>query len=243
MPTFLKLLFIRHAQSTGNVEKRMQGQGDFPLTELGKTQTEKLAQRLLAEGWVPSHVYSSPLQRTVQTAKILLEQFQVASLPAEISDLMNSSMSAIDFSEPVVKYADALMEHQNGVFQGLTWAEAMAYYPELCRQLEASSDWLPIPQAETLETARQRCREFIQQVLDQHRNGDRLWIVTHSWILQHLIAELLGCERSWRLPAHNTALFEFWIDQTRWICTNSNRYNTELWQIHRINDYQHLQRG
>lgn len=243
MPLFLKLLFIRHAQSTGNVEKRMQGQGDFPLTELGREQAGKLAQRLLAEGWLPSHVYSSPLQRTVQTTQILLEQFRLAALPAKISDLSDltdAGMAVVDFLEPLVEYAEALMEHQNGILQGLTWAEAVARYPALCRELEASPDWLPIPQAETLEAARQRSRQFIQQVLEQHKNGDRLWILTHSWILQHLIAELLGCDRSWRLPAHNTSLFEFWIDQTRWHCTNSNRYNTDLWQIRRLNDYQHL---
>ncbi|HIK14292.1 MAG TPA: histidine phosphatase family protein [Leptolyngbyaceae cyanobacterium M33_DOE_097] len=242
MHSFLKILFIRHAQSTGNVEKRMQGQGDFPLTETGREQTEKLARRLITEGWSPSHVYSSPLARTLETTKILLNCFQMAALPAEITDLTNSGLAtASDFKQPVLEWADELMEHQNGVFRGLTWGEAQAQFPELCQVLERSPDWVRIPEAETLEDARSRSRQFIQRLLERHQNGDRVWVVTHSWILQHLIAELLGTERSWRIHSQNTALFEFWIDHSRWQQSDQNRYNTDLWQIRRINDHQHLQ--
>jgi broad specificity phosphatase PhoE len=247
MHSFLKLLFIRHAQSTGNVEKRMQGAGEFDLTETGRQQAEKLGQRLLAEGWLPTQVYSSPLRRTVQTTQILVDQFHRATLPAAVGDLIDSSAPLVsDGSDrPMQQHipialVDELKEFQNGVFQGLTWAEAVSQYPELCQALETSTDWIPIPQAETLQEARSRAQQFIQTLL-KHQNGDRVWIVTHSWILQHLIAELLGCDRSWRLHAKNTALFEFWIDCDRWHTTDQNRFNTDLWQIRRINDYQHLE--
>lgn len=247
MHQFLKLLFIRHAQSIGNVERRMQGQGEFELTEVGKQQAEKLAKSLLTEGWVPTQVYSSPSKRTRQTTQILIDHFVTAPLPAAVSDLIGGEADPVLElpddrlrSIPVV-YATELMEFQNGIFQGLTWAEATEKYPELCQQLEASPDWIQIPEAESLETARSRASRFIQSVLQQHRNGDHVWIVTHSWILQHLIAELLGSDRSWRLRAMNTALFEFWVDQSRWYGSDHNRFNTDLWQIRRINDYHHLQ--
>ncbi|WP_390883460.1 hypothetical protein [Kovacikia minuta] len=54
--------------------------------------------------------------------------------------------------------------------------------------------------------------------------------------MQHLVAELLGCDRSWRLRVGNTALFEFWVDQSRWHRQDQNRFNTDLWQIRRFND-------
>jgi len=244
----MKLLFIRHAQSTGNQAKRMQGHGEFELSKTGRNQAEKLARSLLAEGWIPSHVYSSPLKRAAQTTQILLEHFQAAPLPAAVSDLIDGSVTPLDLPEVSTKrialtYADELKEFQNGIFQGLTWAEAMAKYPDLCRNLEASPDWIQIPQAESLEAARQRAKQFIETVLHRHQNGDRLWIVTHSWILQHLIAELMGCDRSWRLRARNTALFEFWVDQARWHRSDHNRFNTDLWQVRRFNDCHHLQSG
>ncbi len=246
MHSVLKLLFIRHAQSTGNLEKRMQGHGEFELSEQGRQQAEKLASRLLAEAWVPSHVYSSPLKRAAETTQILVDYFQTAPLPAAVSDLIDATvttpMEDLETGTPpiAIAYADELKEFQNGIFQGLTWAEAMSQYPELCQALESSPDWIPIPQAETLEAARSRAHQFIQRLLQHHRNGDQVWIVSHSWIMQHLIAELLECDRSWRLRASNTALFEFWVDRDRWERTDQNRFNTDLWQVRRFNDCQHL---
>jgi broad specificity phosphatase PhoE len=283
----LKLLFIRHAQSVGNQQKRMQGQGEFELSEEGKHQAEKLAHRLFTEGWRPSYVYTSPLKRTVQTTEILLSRFLIDPLPSTISDLIdgdsegdapiselmpppaNLDLANNDFaarsptpqpsSTPAlstrlqsfqtrdgnitVEYADELQEHQNGIFQGLTWSEARAKYPDLCHALESSPDWIPIPGAESLESARNRAHQFIQHLLDRHTDGEQIWVVTHSWIMQHLISELMGCDRSWRLHAHNTALFEFWIDRSRWHRTDPNRFNTDLWQIRRFNDYGHLGSG
>lgn len=246
MHRVLKLLFIRHAQSTGNLEKRMQGHGDFALSELGIQQTEKLARSLLTEGWFPSHVYSSPLKRAAQTTQILIDHFLAAPLPAAVSDLIDAAATPVDIldTDPhriPVQFADELKEFQNGIFQGLTWAEANERYPEFCQKLEASPDWIPIPQAETLEEARHRASRFIKALLEQHQNGDHVWIITHSWILQHLVAELLGCDRSWRLRAQNTALFEFWVDQARWHRVDQNCFNTDLWQLRRFNDCRHLQ--
>ncbi|HEY9646958.1 MAG TPA: histidine phosphatase family protein [Chroococcidiopsis sp.] len=245
----LKLLFIRHAQSVGNVQKRMQGQGDFGLTEEGKRQAEKLGHRLLDESWRPSHVYSSPLRRALQTTELLLAPFMAELLPTTVSDLVDGevdlpleSLAAIH-GDITVEYATELQEHQNGIFEGLTWPEARAQYPALCEALESSSDWIPIPGAETLEEARDRCHQFVQKVLKRHRNGDQVWVISHSWILQHLIAELLGCDRSWRIASRNTAVFEFWIDHARWQRTDQNRFNTDLWQIRRFNDCRHLHTG
>jgi broad specificity phosphatase PhoE len=244
----LKLLFIRHAHSVGNQQKRMQGNGEFDLTPEGRQQAEKLAKRLLAEAWRPTCVYSSPLKRAVQTTELLLAPFLLAPLPAIVSDLvdeeLDAAMDTLTPSQAVpeipVFYADELREFQNGIFEGLTWAEAQQRYPDLCHALEQTPDWIQIPGAESLEKARARARQFIQRLLHHHTDDEQIWIISHSWILQHLIAELLGCDRSWRIHARNTALFEFWIDQSRWQRTDQNRFNTDLWQIRRFNDYQHL---
>jgi broad specificity phosphatase PhoE len=275
METPLKLLFVRHGQSTGNVEKRMQGQGEYDLTPIGRQQAAQLALRLRSEGWHPTSVYSSPLRRALQTAEILVAPVgdPAQPLPSIVSELTDTDFaprasefrghdaakSALDKSElgnslvgPMVDgrsetmgnpitLASELAEFQNGIFQGLTWAEAQAQYPDLCHTLEASPDWLQIPGAETLLQARQRSKQFVEQLVARHSPGDQVLIVSHSWILQHLIASLLGTDRAWRLPIHNTARFEFWVDQSRWSrIAPETRLNTDLWQIRRFNDDRHL---
>lgn len=217
----LQLLFIRHAQSIGNQQQKMQGQGNDGLSEQGKQQTHQLAQQLAAETWIPTHAYSSPLARARQTVEQLMTALAVKD-------------------NVLVTYRDELQEFQNGIFDGLTWAEAKAIYPQLCHNLESSVDWLAIPGAESLQEGRDRARRFIQLVLNSHHNDDRLWIVSHSWIMQHLIAELMGCDRTWGIEIPNTGLFEFWLDLDRWQQTNQNRFNSSLWQIRRFNSDRHL---
>ncbi|NET37690.1 MAG: histidine phosphatase family protein [Cyanothece sp. SIO1E1] len=244
----MKLLFIRHAESTGNQQKRMEGQGNSALSDYGRKQATKLAQQLQHESWWPSQVYTSPLRRALETTEILLNQSLTEVLSAPIRNLATGQIvlpinPAVDLTVNAaigIKLADELKEFQNGIFQGLTWAEARHRYPDLCHRLETTPDWLPIPEAESLRSGRARARQFIQHLMVDHTNNDHIWIITHSWILQHLIAELLGCDRSWRFRADNTALFEFQVDHSRWYRADQNCFNTDLWQILRFNETQHL---
>jgi 2,3-bisphosphoglycerate-dependent phosphoglycerate mutase len=242
MTDFLKLLMIRHAQSTGNVEKRMQGQGEYELTPHGQAQTHKLAQRLIREQYKPTAIYTSPLRRTMQTTEILLSAFPTQHTPGVVADLTDVDRPLDSWvNQPIpIHQAPELAEFQNGIFQGLTWNEAQAQYPELCQKLESNLDWIAIPEAETLQDARDRVTQLLDRILTTHRNGEQVWLVSHSWIMQHLISRLLGCDRSWRMRIHNTALFEFWVDQSRWHRRDENCFNTDLWQIVRFNDTQHL---
>lgn len=225
----MKLLFIRHAESVGNLAKQIQGQVDSELSSNGKVQIKKLAQRLLIEDWWPSHVYSSPLKRSAQTAQGLIAEFEIASTQSI------GSAASIKF-----EYVDELQELHNGIFQGLTWSEAQTQFPELCYKLETSLDWIPIPGAESLQQVCDRVGQFIQTLLTQHTNIDQVWIVTHGGTLQYLIAALLGCDRTWGLQIKATALFEFWLDLPRWHLVDQTRFNPALWQIQRFNDSQHL---
>ena len=66
----LELWLIRHGETTHNFERRIQGQFDSELTELGVAQAEKLATRLKHQSF--DAVYSSDLKRAHNTAKLAL---------------------------------------------------------------------------------------------------------------------------------------------------------------------------
>ncbi|WP_204151950.1 histidine phosphatase family protein [Leptolyngbya sp. CCY15150] len=216
----MQLLFIRHGQATGNQAGRMMGHGQDGLSEMGRRQVQALGRRLMAESYQPTAIYSSPLERAKQTAIALA--------------------GMVDPSPQPIRYRDALCEFQNGIFQGLTWVEAQQQYPDLCRSLEASLAWQPIPGAETLQSGRDRAAQFMQEILHHHSEGDRLCIVTHHWILQQLISVLLGSDRTWGFAADYTARFEFHVATEFWSCRDQNRWNSDLWRIVRFGDRQHL---
>lgn len=231
--TMLKLLLVRHGQSQGNTEGRMEGWHSTALTPLGEEQAYRLGQHLAAMHWRPTQIYCSPLLRATATLAAMQAGWAAHGSENIAADRLNSW-------PPTLLWED-LRENRQGIFTGLTWAEAKQRYPDLCHTLETSLDWHPIPQAETLAEGQQRARRFVNHLLSHHGNGDRLWVISHSWILQHIIAQILGCDRAWGIPIHNTACFEFWLDCSRWQSPNpTHRLNTELWQIKRFNDCQHL---
>ena len=215
-------LMIRHAESVGNREYRIQGRVDYSLSEQGIDQAHALGRFLVEQSPKPTHIYTSSLTRAVHTAEILRNYWATHEDLAPITQLQE------------------LQEVKNGVLDGLTWAEAQVKQPELCAALMASTDWIPIPGAESLSACRDRAEEFIQKMIDQHRNQDRIWLVSHGGFLQYLISALMGSDRIWGLAIPPTALFEFELDRDQWNSNGQNRFNALLWRIRRFNEVPHL---
>lgn len=238
----LKLLLLRHAESLGNQAGQMEGWQSTPLSDQGWQQATALGQRLVMAGWQPTHIYCSPLRRAAETLQGMAAQFGWLTTADPAVPGADGAFTALQLPQPLI-WSEELKEYQNGIFQGLTWAEAQQRYPDLCQRLETSPDWLPIPGAETLEAGRARATRFVEAMLERHQDGDRIWVISHHWLLQHLISSLLGCDRTWGLTIPPTALFEFSLDRQRWQTTDVNRWNSELWQIESFNDCQHLHRS
>ena len=224
---YLKILLIRHAQSLGNVAGQMEGQSSTALSKRGQAQAQQLKTYLLTQDW-PTHIYSSPLLRALQTIKPLITALH---------------QHKHDFRSQQTK---ALQELHQGIFQGLTWAQAQSQYPDVCAKLLSSLTWQPVPDAESLADARARARSWIKYLLDKHRPGDVIWLVSHEGFLQQLISVVMGCDRTWKIPVPHTALFEFWLAsmqyQNQWQQLEGDRFNPEFWQLKRFNDCSHLSR-
>jgi broad specificity phosphatase PhoE len=62
----MRLILVRHGESVGNFENRLQGQHDYELTDLGRRQAECVADRLFGLG--TTALYTSHLVRAHETA-------------------------------------------------------------------------------------------------------------------------------------------------------------------------------
>lgn len=102
------VLLVRHGATEWSVERRHTGRTDVGLTELGIRQSEELGplvRSLLAHAGGDPVVFTSPLQRAVDTARLALPDHEAT---------------------PV----DALVEYDYGRFEGMTAAEIRAIQPD-----------------------------------------------------------------------------------------------------------------
>jgi len=196
----------------------MQGRAEYELSEGGRQQAELLYGRFLSEGFEPTHVYSSPQSRAAQTAAIVSRSWSHEITPW-----------------------DELMEHDIGVFSGMTWADISKKYPEVASEFERNRDWGVVDGAETSAERRARGRRVVDAILSRHANDDVVLMFTHGGIMGHMLAALMGTDRTWGLGVRNTAVFDLSVDAERWWHKDHATYhNTELWRVHRFNDSSHL---
>lgn len=96
------LYVLRHGQTEFNLQGRVQGHCDSPLTPLGIEQARGAARWLISQGLSFDHMFTSPLGRAVSTLEVVREEYRAAG----IVDL------------PPAQPVDGLMERSYGPFEG-----------------------------------------------------------------------------------------------------------------------------
>ena len=171
---------VRHGATDWNSEGRIQGQSDPPLNEAGQRQARRLGMRLasvpFAEAW------SSDLRRGSDTAAAILQG----------RDLRLQTMPD-------------LREKHFGAWEGLTYREVEARYPDLYRSRLMTGDlsFAP-PGGESDLQLYARAGAVADRLLQAHAGrGGNLLVVTHGGTLRALVARLLD------LPAQKMWGFRF----------------------------------
>jgi len=65
--------FVRHGETVWNVENKICGKTDSPLTDRGRQQAAETGKKLLEEGIQADEILYSPLSRAAETARIISE--------------------------------------------------------------------------------------------------------------------------------------------------------------------------
>jgi broad specificity phosphatase PhoE len=172
----MKLLLIRHGESRGNLSRRWQGWLDEPLTERGREQAQRLAERL--QRWSVENsepigmVYSSTLARAFQTASILAQSWGV----------------------PLV-LDSRLRERDVGVMQGLTWPEIEARYPDVAQIIRQRWVVPALPEGETTFDLAERVWQAVDGIITQtlgRNDGGTIAIVSHGGTINAYLNRLVG---------------------------------------------------
>ena len=190
------ITFVRHGESVGNVENRMQGLSDFPLSETGRAQARSLAQRWQREGLHFDTAITSPLSRASETAHIL----------------------AADLSIPTIEFEPLWVERDMGTRSGMTFAEIQTQFPSPefvnpydSRHESGESEW----------ALYLRAGQALHRVLQ--RPPGRYLVVAHGAILNMALYAILGITpqpnfQGPRFELGNTAFaaFCYYPDAHRW---------------------------
>jgi probable phosphoglycerate mutase len=83
----LKIYLARHGQDEDNANGILNGQRDKPLTGIGVSQANQLAEKIKEAGLKFNVIYSSPLQRTFKTAQIISDILNLSE-PIKLNDLI-----------------------------------------------------------------------------------------------------------------------------------------------------------
>lgn len=163
----MDVVMVRHGESAYNVEGRVQGQHDSPLTPRGRLQAEAVAARLAA--CVFDRCYSSDLVRAADTANSIVR-----------------SHPGLD-----IEYSSSLREMRMGVLEGQLFTRVAdqlgANYAEWIVDRRSFT-----PEGgETVYEVHSRAREAASQLLaDVHDHS--VLVVSHNEWLKSFVSILLG---------------------------------------------------
>ena len=168
-----RLYLIRHGATQLTAEDRFSGAENVYLSEEGRAQAERLAMRLADDSI--SAVYSSPLDRTMETAVILARPHRLAPVPR-----------------------DGLREISHGHWEGMTRREVETQFPEEYAAWESDPFTFAPEAGESGISVLARALPVIREIVVGHIDRN-IVVVSHKATIRLVLSSMLGFdERGYR---------------------------------------------
>ena len=161
-----RLCIVRHGETDWNTERRIQGHVDIPLNAAGIEQAAAAARGIAQHRFAA--VYSSDLQRALQTARTL------------------ASATGLD-----VRPLQGLRERHYGAVQGLTYEELLARDAQMAQRFRARDPHFDFDGGEALLVFVERIRAAIEALAAAHV-GESVLLVTHGGVLDIVYRRATG---------------------------------------------------
>lgn len=163
-----RVLLIRHGATVLSAEDRFAGSTDVELSDEGRNQAASLAERLRDQPLAA--IYASPMRRTVATATILADAFELS-----------------------LRTDAALREIDHGRWEGLTRKAVEARFPDEYTAWETDPFTFAPSGGETGLAVMARALPVPRAIVMQHPDQS-VAIVSHKATIRLLLASLLGIE-------------------------------------------------
>lgn len=166
MKNSTRLYLVRHGATQLTAENRFSGAVGVDLSEEGRGQAHRLADRLGHEAICA--VYSSPMSRALDTAAIV-------ATPHGLTPIQR----------------DGLREISHGRWEGLTRGDVEARFPEEYLAWEADPFTFAPADGESGLAVLARALPVLRAIVSTHE-GEQVLVVSHKATLRLMISSLLG---------------------------------------------------
>jgi probable phosphoglycerate mutase len=153
----MNLYLVRHGMTQSNIDKLYNGIIDEPLIAAGKKDLECKKERYNGMGF--DYIYSSPLQRCLQSFQILFSNHNIDEL------------------------RDDLVEMDFGDWLGIKYEEK---FKELFALGYTFDDLIDPENGETYESLFKRTNDFIDEIKIKHEN-DTVLVMCHGLVIASII--------------------------------------------------------
>jgi 2,3-bisphosphoglycerate-dependent phosphoglycerate mutase len=194
----MRLVVVRHGESTWNKENLFTGWTDVGLSERGVAEAGEAGDLLTAEGYDFDICFTSYLKRSIRTLNLMLERMDREWLPVRrdwrINERHYGALQGLNKAEVAAEYGDE---------QVLTWRRSYDTPPpalepddprspakmEMFRNVPAGS----LPLTESLRDTVARVVPFYEEeLLPLMRRGERVLIAAHGNSIRALLKHLEG---------------------------------------------------
>jgi alpha-ribazole phosphatase len=193
-----RIFVIRHGETDWSRERRFSGSRDVALSEVGRRQSEAVAEALAA---VPlAAAYTSPLERTRTSAEIIAKPHRLT-----------------------LQVVPALREMAFGDWEGLTREDVAERAPALYDTWRHAPHQVTPPGGEALADVAARVTAALEEI--RNAEGETVVVVTHAIVVRLIVLEALGLgpDRLWSVDASPAGITE--IEYLAGWCT-VHRMNT-----------------
>jgi len=156
------IYLTRHGQTEWNLEKRLQGHGNSPLTEFGLNRAKELSERI--KDIDIDTIYTSPIERAYKTAEIVKGDKYIE-----------------------VKVHEGLKEMNFGDYEGKITEEVMKENPDWdISAIMRGNLEMRAPNGETLGEVRERVNSAMRDIIKENE-GKNILIVAHGITLKAIM--------------------------------------------------------
>jgi probable phosphoglycerate mutase len=164
----IRIFLVRHGETDWNKTHRFQGRVNIPLNQEGKDHARALALALKDESLTA--IYSSPLARAIETAR-LIKEFH----------------SSTPFFEE-----EGLVEMNLGEFDGMEVRDWVAQYQDFFNTWRSAPGSLRMPGGENLQEVQRRAVDALERITEFYPFGSTLLLCSHNFVNRTLLCYASG---------------------------------------------------